>query len=59
MNLLTKQKETHTLREWLWLQLMVARGENGGGGGLVREFGMDKYILLYLFTMTNKQGLTV
>ena len=58
MNLLTKQKETHTLREWLWLQLMVASGENGGEG-LVREFGMDKYTLLYLCTMTNKQGLTV
>ena len=25
------------------------------GGRLVREFGMDKYTLLYLFTMTKNK----
>ena len=38
-NLLTKQKETHRLRE----QIYGCWGE-----GIVREFGMDMYTLLYL-----------
>ena len=47
-NLFTKQKQTHRLRE----QLMVTR-EEGLGGGIVREFGIDIYTLLYL---KNKQN---
>ena len=44
MNLLAKQRETHRLREYLWLL----------GKGIVREFGMDMYTLLYLKWITNK-----
>ena len=54
MSLLTKQKQTHRLREgtksYWW----------GGGqwgesrGGLVREFEIDMYTLLYLKWKTNK-----
>ena len=40
MNLFTKQKQTHRLRE-----LMVTRGEESGGG-IVRELGTDMYTLL-------------
>ena len=29
-------------------ELMVAREKDGGGLGIVREFGMDMYTLLYL-----------
>ena len=32
---------------------MVTRGE-GWGEGIVREFGIDKYTLLYLKWITNK-----
>ena len=44
MNLLAKQKETHKLTK----ELMVASvwGE-GWEEGIVREFGMDMYKLLY------------
>ena len=49
VNLFTKQKQTHRLRE----QLMVTR-EEGLGGGIVREFGIDIYTLLYLKWITNK-----
>ena len=34
-------------------KLMVARGE-GWGDGIVREFGVHKYHLLYLKWITNK-----
>ena len=34
-------------------KLMVARGE-GWGDGIVREFGIHKYHLLYLKWITNK-----
>ena len=51
MNLFTKQKQTHRLRErtygYQW----------EGGGGIVREFGIDTYILLYLKWITNKDRL--
>ena len=43
MNLFTKQKQTHRLRERTY-------GYQGGRvvGGIVREFGIDRYTLLYL-----------
>ena len=34
-------------------KLMVTRGE-GNWGGIVREFGIDMYTLLYLKWITNK-----
>ena len=40
-----KQKETHRLRE----QIYGCWGE-----GIVREFGMDMYTVLYLKCITNK-----
>ena len=49
MNLFTKQKQTHKLRE----QIYGYQGE-GCGGGRVREFGIDIYTLLYLKWITNK-----
>ena len=45
MNLLTKQKETHRLRE----QTYGCQAE-----GIVRESGMDMYILLCLKWINNK-----
>ena len=49
MNLFTKQKQTHRLREGTY-------GYQGGskGGGIVREFGTDMYTRLYLKWITNK-----
>ena len=44
-NELTKQKETHRLREGIY----GCREE-----GIVREFGMDMYTLLYLKQIINK-----
>ena len=41
MNLFTKQKQTHRLRE-------LTNGYQGWGKGIVREFGSDIYTLLYL-----------
>ena len=49
---LTKQKETHRLREQTWL-LMEWSGE-----GIIREFGMVMYTLV-IFKMENQQGPTV
>ena len=49
INLLTKQKETHRLRE----QTCSCQGE-GEGKGIVRELGMGRYTLLYLKWITNK-----
>ena len=43
MNFFTKQKQTNRLRERL-----MATGWKGGGEGIVREFGIDMYTLLYL-----------
>ena len=45
----TKQKQTHRHRE-------QTRGCQGGrvGEGIVREFGIDMYTLLYLKWITNK-----
>ena len=43
-NLLTKQKQTHRLRE---NELMVTRGARVGEG-IDWEIGIDVYILLYL-----------
>ena len=45
MNLFTKQKQTHRLRELTY----GYRGEE-----TVREFGIDMYTLLYLKWITNK-----
>ena len=44
-NKLTKEKKTHRLREWAY---------GWQGEGIVREFGMDMYTLLYLKWITNK-----
>ena len=49
MNLLTKQKQTPRQRTNLWLP----RGKDGGEG-ILREFGIDTYILLHI--MNNQQG---
>ena len=48
MNLFTKQKETHRLREGT----CGCQGE-GLGEGIVGEFGMDMYTLLYLKWITK------
>jgi len=45
MNLITKQKETHRLRE----QTYGCQVD-----GIVREAGMDRYTLLYLKWIINK-----
>ena len=49
MNLFTKLKQTHRLREGTY-------GYQGGrvGEGIVKEFGIDMYRLLYLKWITNK-----
>ena len=47
-NVLTKQKETHRLRE----QTCGCYGEGWGEG--IRTFGMDMYTQVYLKGMTNK-----
>ena len=43
MNLFIKQKQTHRLREWIYIY-------QGGrmGWGIDQELGIDTYILLYL-----------
>ena len=46
-NELMKQKETQTQRMNLWLL-------GSGQGGIVREFRMDMYTLLYLKWITNR-----
>ena len=43
MNLFTKEKQTHRLREWIY----GYRGE-GWEGGIDWELGVDIYTLLYL-----------
>ena len=48
-NLLTKQKQTHRLREWAYGCWGKVRGK-----GIVREFGMGTYTLLCLTCVTNK-----
>ena len=48
MNLFTKQKQTHRLRERTYGY------QDGRGRGTVREFGTDIYTLLYLKWITNK-----
>ena len=54
-NELTKQKETHRLRE----QTYGYQGRWGGGkdGGKVCEFEIDMYTLLYLKWISNKDQL--
>ena len=49
MNLLTKQKQTHRLREQAYGCWGKGRIE-----GIVREFGIDMYTLLYSKWITNK-----
>ena len=34
---------------------MVSRGKDGGGRGIIREFGMDVYTLLCLKQITSKR----
>ena len=41
----------------LEMELMVAGGGGGLGDGIVREFGMDMYTLVYLKCITNKDPL--
>ena len=48
MNLRTKEEEPHRLREQTHCQ------GNRWGEGLVREFRVDMYTLLYLKHMNNK-----
>ena len=49
MNLLTKQKQTQDLKKEHMFTSMEGYGE-----GIVREFGMDMYTLLYLKLITSK-----
>ena len=49
MNLPTKQKQTHWFWEWAY-----SCQREGWGEGIVREFGMDMYTLLYLTWVTDK-----
>ena len=49
MNLFTKQKQTHRLRE----RTYDYQGEEWGEE-IVREFAIDMYTLLYLKQMNNK-----
>ena len=49
VNLFTKQKQTHRLREWIYSY----QGKKVVGGGLVREFGIDIHTQLYLKLITN------
>ena len=51
MNL--QNKEIHRLREWTYGCWVKRQGK-----GIVREFEMDMYTLLY-FKMDNQQGPTV
>ena len=48
MNLFTKQKQTHRLRQ----KFMVTR-DKGWAEGIVREFGINMYTLLYLKWINN------
>ena len=52
MNLFTKQKQIHRLREWTY----GCWGWGGGAGGerIAREFGLDMYTLPYSNWMANK-----
>ena len=47
MNLFTKQKQTHRLRE-------LTYGYQGGREGIVWELGIDMYTLIYLKLITNQ-----
>ena len=49
MNLFTKQKQTHRHRKQTY-----GYQEGRVEGGIVREFGTDRYTLLYLKWITNK-----
>ena len=51
MNLFTKQRQTHRLREQTY---GYRGGGEGWGEGIVRELGIDMYTLLYLKWITNK-----
>ena len=44
MNLFTKQKQTLKVREWTYGYW----GKGRMGEGIVREFGVDMYTVLYL-----------
>ena len=53
INELTKQEETHGLREWTYGCWGTEWEE-----GIVREFGMDMYTVLYLKWITSKDLLS-
>ena len=59
-NLFIKLKETQGLREQTygcqWWEVGGLR-VGGGWGGIVREFGVDMYTLLYLAWISNKEFL--
>jgi len=52
MTLFTKQKQTHRLREWTYGYQHSRVGE-----GIVREFGIYIYTLLYLKWRAKKDSL--
>ena len=49
MNLFTKQKETHRLREPIY-----SYGAGAGSEGIASESGMDMHTLVYLKEVANK-----
>ena len=53
INLFTKQKQTHKLRERTYGYW--SGGEGWGGGGKIREFGIDMYTLICIKWITNKK----
>ena len=48
MNLYIKQKQTHRQKTNLWLP------KGKGGGGVNQEFGINRYKLLYIIQINNK-----
>ena len=48
MNLFTKQKQTHRRRE------QTSGYQRGKGGGINQEFGTNRYRLLYIKQIINK-----
>ena len=51
MNLFTKQKETHRHRKQRY---GYQRGQGFGEGGINEEFGINRYMLLYVNEINNK-----
>ena len=51
MNLFTKQKQTHRHQKQTY---GYQRGQRGWGGEISQEFGINRYTLLYVKQITNK-----